>query len=94
MLCLRGKKVTFDKAHEECYACTMKIKIVDAPEANVYMFMELVICAMSVAVGYRTEPDFAPMYGHAASGHSFNPDEINKHIFDDPKGEFMAVKDL
>ena len=92
LVCKTGRDVPFQKIHQKCNACATKIRIIDAPYANIYMFMELVICAMSLGIGYRTEADFESMYGHAASGHSFNPDEIDRNLFSDPKGNFEVYQ--
>ena len=87
MLCNTSRKGLFADIENQCIACATKLRIIDSPHGNVYMFMELTLCAMSVGLGYRPEDDYSGLYQHAVSGHCFNPDEVPKQLYDDLKSE-------
>ena len=88
MVCDTARFTEFGQLEKKCYACANKNRIIDAPNANVYMYMELLICCMTLGLGYRTEEDYKGLYVHASGGHSFNPDEVPRTLFDDPEGKF------
>ena len=92
MICETARTTTFAKLHEKCYACSMRIRIIDSPNGNVYVFVEVLISCLSLAVGYRTESDYADLYEQATAHYAFNPDEVNSKLFTNhPDGKSQLI---
>ena len=95
MICATGRKTTFGKLHHKCYACSVRIRVIDSPHGNLYVFVEVLISCMTVAVGYRTENDYAPLYEQATAGYTFNPDEIEPKVFTNhPDSKYPCWPDI
>ena len=70
----------------------MRIRIVDVPNGNLYVYVEILIGCLSYAVGYRTESDYITMYNEATAHYGFNPDEVTPALFNSPPDGNYAVR--
>ena len=59
----------------------MRIRIVDSPQGNLYVFVEILVGCLSYVPGFRTESDYTDMYHEATAHYGFNPDEVNIEVF-------------
>ena len=84
MICSTARNTTFGLLHQRCHCCAMRIRIVDAPNGNLYVFIEILMGCLSYTIGYRTESDYAEMYNEATAYYGFNPDEVNAALFNSP----------
>ena len=82
MICATSRKTSFALLHQRCHCCAMRIRIVDTPHGNLYVYIEILIGCLSYILGFRTESDFTAMYEEATAHYGFNPDEVNKTLFD------------
>ena len=81
MICETGRQTPFDKLHQRCHACSMRLRIIDSPHGNIYVFVEILISCLTLTVGYRTESDYSDLYEQATAHYAFNPDEVNSNLF-------------
>ena len=73
----------------------MRIRIVDVPNGNLYVYVEVLLGCLSYVPGYRPESDYASMYEEATAHYGFNPDEVNPAVFNShPDGKLNSMKNI
>ena len=85
MLCSDAETRPLTELEHSCYACSIKIRTVDMPNANTYAFTEVTVQLMSYTTGFRADEDYSERYYHVIASHGFNPDEINQIVFQEPE---------
>ena len=94
MICFEGENVPFDRLDDGCFACCQKSQTMDMEYTNTYGYTEVLVYLISYVPGFKSGENYQERLRVAAASHGFNPEQINRAVFDTPERKCITKETL